>query len=96
MLGVVILGLLVMTHVVSLDGLEDGILRIFLVAALALIGLCVLQGLLFPILISWLVTLKHLIWWVVIIVLVLIAAMLSIRMLIFKSQKASVRTGPPQ
>ncbi len=82
MLAVVIVGLLVMTQAISLEELRTGIGRVFLIALIVLIALCVLKGLLLPILTSWIVTLKHMTGWLVIIVLAIIAAMLLLRMLV--------------
>jgi hypothetical protein len=87
MLAVVIIGLLVMTQAISLEELADGIWRGFLMALSVSIALCVLRGLLLPILASWLVALKEMIWWVVIIALAIIAAMFFLRMLVPKLEK---------
>jgi hypothetical protein len=87
MLGVVIVGLLVIIRVVSLEELGNGILRASLVAMLAIIGLCVLKGVLLPVLISWLVTLRQVSSRIVIIMFAVIALVLVIRMLIFKLQQ---------
>jgi hypothetical protein len=87
MLGVVIVGLLVMTRVISLEELGNGIVRGFLVTALALIGLCVLRGVLLPVLISWLVTLRQMSSWVAIVALAVIALVFAVRMLIFRFQQ---------
>jgi hypothetical protein len=86
-LGVVIVGLLVMTRVISLEELRNGIVRGLLVGALALIGICVLKGLLLPTLISWLVTLRRMSSLVVIIVFAVIALVLVVRMLISRFQQ---------
>jgi hypothetical protein len=87
MLAVVIVGLLVMTQIISLEELRAGIGRVFLMALIMLIALCVLKGLLLPILRSWVVTLKHMTAWLVIIVLAVIAAVLLLRMLVSNFQK---------
>ena len=87
MLGLVIVGLLVMTRFISLEELGNGILRACLVAVLALIGLCVLKGLLLPTLVTWLVTLRQMSSWVVIFVLAVIAVALVIRALISRLQQ---------
>jgi hypothetical protein len=86
-LGVVIVGLLVMTQAISLETLVNGLWRSFLLVVAVLVGLCVLKSLLLPILTSWLVALKQIAWWVVVIVLVLIAAVPVLRMLITKFAK---------
>jgi len=96
MLGIVIVGLLVMTQLISLKNWGNGIWRGFLVIALGLIGFCVLKGLLLPILISWLVILKHMVWWLVIIVLAIIAVVLLGRILISRFEKVVTRTEYPQ
>ncbi len=87
MLAVVIVGLLVMTRAISLEELVCGIGRSFLIVLGGIIALCVLNGLLLPILSSWLVALKQMIWWIVIIVLAVIAAMIVLRMLVSKLEK---------
>jgi hypothetical protein len=87
MLGVVIVGLLVTIRVISLEELGNGILRGLLVAVPALIGLCVLKGVLLPVLVSWLVTLRQMSWRIVIAVFAAITLLIVIRMLIFKLQQ---------
>ena len=83
-LGVVIVGLLVMTRAINPEELGAGILRAIFGAALALLGLCLLKGLLLPILISWLVTLKQMTSLIGIVALAVIALVLSIRVRISK------------
>jgi hypothetical protein len=87
MLAVVIVGLLVMTQAISVQELRAGIGRVLLTALIMLIALCVLKGFLLPILTSWVVALKHMTGWLVIIVLAIIAAMLLLRMLVSNFQK---------
>ena len=87
MLAVVIVGLLIMTRTISLEELGHGIGRAFLIALVVYIALSVLKGFLLPILSSWVVALKHMIGWLVIIVLAIIAAVLLLRMLVSNFQK---------
>jgi hypothetical protein len=82
MLAVVIVGLLVMTQAISLEELRAGIGRVFLMALIVLIALRVLKGILLPILTSWVVALRYVTGWLVIIVLAIIAAILFLRMLV--------------
>ena len=87
MLGVVIVGMLVMTRAISLDELGNAIWRGVLMTVVVLLTLCVLKVLLLPILISSLVMLKHMIWWAVIIGLAIVTALLFIRMLVSKFER---------
>jgi hypothetical protein len=64
-----------MIEALSLEELGRGIGRGFFIALMVLIALGVLKGFLLPILSSWVVALKHMIGWLVIIVLAIIAAM---------------------
>ncbi len=86
-LAVVIVGLLVMTRAISLEELGGGMRRGFLMVLSVLTAFCVLKSLLLPMLSSWVVALKHMIWWLVIIVLAVFAAMLVLRMLVSKLEK---------
>ncbi|MHB8217060.1 MAG: hypothetical protein ACYDDS_13365 [Candidatus Sulfotelmatobacter sp.] len=86
-LAVVTVGLLVMMRAISLEELGDGIGRCFLMVLSVLIALSLLKKFLLPILISWLVTLKQMTWWIVIIVLAIIAAILLLRTLVSNFQK---------
>ena len=87
MLGVVIVGMLVMTGAITLEQLGHAAWRGFLIIVIVLTTLCVLKGLLLPILISSLVMLKHMIWWAVIIGLAIVTALLFIRMLVSKFER---------
>ena len=87
MLGVVIVGMLVMTRAISLEQLGNAAWRGFLMIVIVLTTVCVLKVLLLPILISWLVMLKHMIWWAVIIGLAIVTALLFIRMLVSKFER---------
>jgi hypothetical protein len=87
MLAIIIVGLLIMTRAISLEELANGIWRGFLMTLSVSIALCVLKGLLLPILASWLVALKQMIWWIVIFVLAVMAAMLVLRVLVSKLEK---------
>ena len=87
MLAIVIVGLLVMMRAISLEELGDGIGRSFLIVFGGIIALCVLKGLLLRILTTWLVTLKHTVRWIAIVVLAMIAAMVFLRMLVSKLEK---------
>ena len=87
MLGVVIVGMLVMTGAISLEQLGKAVWRVFLLTLIVLTTLCVLKGLLLPILISSLVMLKHMIWWAVIIGLAIVAVILVLRMLVSKFER---------
>ena len=87
MLAVIIVGLLVMTGVIGVEELGDVIERVFLLALGLLIALCVLKGLLLPVLMSWIVALKQMLWWIVMIVVTIIATMLLLRILVSKLEK---------
>jgi uncharacterized membrane protein YkgB len=92
-LGVVIVGLLVMVRIVTLEQLGNGIWRGFLFIVIALVTLCFLKGLLLPILTLALVTLKHMIWWVLMAGLVIIVAMILLRILVSQFTKWLRRRG---
>ena len=87
MLAIVIVGLLVIMRAISLEELGHMIGRVFLLALSALIAFCLLKDLLLPTLSSWLVTLKQMIWWIVLIGLAIIAAMFFLRMLVSNFRK---------
>jgi hypothetical protein len=87
MLTVVIVGLLVTIQAISLEELGRWIARGFLIALTVFIALCVLKSVLLPILTSRIVTLKQVLWWILIIVLAIIAAMFLLRMLVSNFKK---------
>ena len=76
--------MLVMMGVISLAELGNTIWRGFQMTVIVLTTVCVLKVLLLPILTSWLVMLKHMIWWVVIVGLAIVTALLFLRMLFFE------------
>ena len=82
MLAVVIVGLLVMTQMISLETLGSGIWRCFLIVVVVIIVLWILKGLLLPMLFSWLVGLKQMFLWIAIFGLALVIGLLVLRMLI--------------
>ena len=81
-LAVVIIGLLIMTQVISLEALGNGIWRAFMAVLVGLVAACILKGSLLPILFSWLVGLKQMFLWIAIIGLALVIGLLALRMLI--------------
>jgi hypothetical protein len=86
-LGVVIVGLLVMTQAISLEQVAGAIGRTLLFAVLALIALCILKAFLTMALIAMLWLLKHLVVWLAVIVLVIAAVMFLARILISRLEK---------
>jgi hypothetical protein len=86
-LAVVIVGLLIMIEALSLEELGRGIGLGLLIALTVFFALCVLKSVLLPILTSWIVTLKQMIGWILIIVLAIIAAMFLLRMLVSNFKK---------
>jgi hypothetical protein len=93
-LGIVILGMLVMTQLVSLEELGRAIWRAFITVLLVLIAFCVAKTVLLPILVSWLVGLKQMLLWIAIVVLALVIALLVLRIVISKlAQRPLARDG---
>jgi hypothetical protein len=93
MLGVVIIGLLIMTQVVTLEHVMNAVGRVFLLLVTVLLALCMVQGLLITAATAALVLLKRLMVWLAIIALVIISAMLVARISISKFEKRLPRRG---
>ena len=92
-LAIVIVGLLVMTQLISLEELGNGIWRAFLTVLVSLIAICFLKAVLLPILICWIVRLKQMFLWIAVVVLALVIALLVLRMLISKLAQRSPAKG---
>jgi hypothetical protein len=91
--GIEIVGLLVMTQSISLEELRNGVWRGILLVVMVLVGICALKSLLLPILTSWLVALKQIMWWSFVIVIAVIVASLVLKVLMTKFAKwLSART----
>jgi hypothetical protein len=86
-LAVVVVGILIMTQVLSLEELGSGMWRAFVFLALAFVMVWVLRTVLLPILICVLVWLKSVMLWAVVIVLATIAFMIMLRVLPLKLAK---------
>ena len=93
MLGIVIVGLLVMTQIIGLEQLGRGIWRGFLMIMLTLVALWFLKAVLLPTLICWLVRLKQMFLWIAVVVVALVIALLVLRMLISKLAQRSPAKG---
>jgi hypothetical protein len=78
-LGVLIVGLLVMTQAVSFEQLGHGIWRAFVAIVLVVIGAWLLKSALLPILRCVIVWLKHAMQWALVSVLALTTAILLLR-----------------
>ncbi len=92
MLAIVIVGLLVMTQIISLEELGNAIWQGFLTIVIVLVAICFLKAILLPILISWVVALKQMLVWIAMIVFALVIALLVVRVIISKStQRSSAR-----
>ena len=86
-LGVVTVGLLVMTQAISLEELGNGIWRGVLLVVTVFVGICALKSLVLPILTSWLVALRQIMWWIFLIALAVIAALLLLKVFMTKVAK---------
>lgn len=95
MLAVVIVGMLVMTQVLSLEELVTKICRAFLAVLVVLIAFCIAKTVLLPILVSCLVGLKQMLLWIAIAVFALVIALLVLRIVISKlARRSSERHRP--
>ena len=86
-LGVVIIGILIMTRIISLDQAMNAVARVFLFLVTALLALCMVKGFLLTAAIAALALLKRLVIRLAIIALVIISAMLVARISMSKFQK---------
>lgn len=82
MMVLVVLGMLIMTQIVTLEALTHGFWRGLLLIALGLISICVFKAALLPILICLLLWLKHVMAAVFGIVLTIIALTLTVQITI--------------
>jgi hypothetical protein len=85
-LAVVIVGLLVMTRVITLEQLVSGAGRFLLFVISILVALYFLKAILVAVIIPWLVSLKAVLLWLVLAVLVVITLALIVRITISKFQ----------
>jgi hypothetical protein len=86
-LGIVTIGILIMTRIISLEQVVKATGRVFLLLVTALLALCMVQGFLMTAAMAALVLVKRLMVWLVIIALVIISAMLVARIAISKFEK---------
>ena len=86
-LGIVIIGILIMTRTMSLEQVMNATGRAFLLLVTVLIALCMAKGFLLPAAIAALVLLKRLMLWLAIIALVIISATVVARLSISKFEK---------
>ena len=86
-LGIVTIGLLIMTRFISLEQVVNATGRVFLLLVTVLLALCMVKGFLTAAAIAALVLLKRLMIWLAIIALVIIFAMLVARISISKFEK---------
>lgn len=91
-LAVVLVGLLLITQVLSLEQLGHGISRCLWLIALAFAVVCLLRAVLLPILLCLLVWWKGVMLWALGIVLAMIALLLLPRMLLMKFGNRKTRT----
>ena len=85
-LGIVTLGVLVMTRVITFEQLVSGVGRFLLVVIGMVVALCFLKAILVTVILPWLVSLKAVFLWLVLAVLVVIALALIVRITISKFQ----------
>jgi len=85
-LGIVILGMLVMTQAITFDQLVSGVRRFLIVVIGILVVLCFLKAILVTVILPWLVSLKAALLWLAVAVLVVIALALIVRIAISKFQ----------
>ena len=85
-LAVVMLGLLVMTRVITFEQFVSGVGRFALFVIGMLVALCFLKAVLVTVILPWLVSLKAVFLWVVLAVLGIITLVLIVRMTISKFQ----------
>jgi hypothetical protein len=86
-LGIVIIGILIMTRIISLGQIVNAIGRAFLLLVAVLVALCMLKGLLMTAATALFFVLKRLVVWLAIIALVIIFALLVARIAISKFEK---------
>jgi hypothetical protein len=85
-LAVVILGLLVMTRVITFEQLVSGVGRFLPFVIGLLVALCFLKAVLVAVIVPWLVSLKAVFLWLVLAVLGIITLVLIVRITISKFQ----------
>ena len=83
-LGMVIIGILLMTRVISLETVGNAIGRAFLLLVAVLVALCFGKGILMTSITAAIFLLKRLLVWLAIIALVIGFAMLLVRLAIYK------------
>jgi len=87
--GVVVIGLFVTVQAISLEQVASALGRGFLLLILALTMLCMMKGVIVPMVVAALVALQHWLAWFVMIVLVVVFGMLVIRWWMFLFNKRS-------
>lgn len=85
-LGIVILGVLVMTQAITFDQLANGVGRFLIVVIGMVVLLCFLKAILVTLILPWLVSLKAVLLWLAGAVFVVIALALVVRIAISKFQ----------
>ena len=83
-LGVVIVGILLMTRVISLEQVGNAIGRALLLLVALVLALCYVKGMVMAVFTAALFLLKRLLVWLAIIALVIAFAMLIVRLTIYK------------
>jgi len=84
-LGVVIAGSLIMVQAITFDALVSSVGRLLLFVMMALVSACVLKMLVVSVVLPWLVSLKALFLWLVLVAIAVIALALVVRFTASKS-----------
>ncbi|MGB9236806.1 MAG: hypothetical protein WCC04_20550 [Terriglobales bacterium] len=79
MLGIVILGMLIMTRTVTLGQVAETVGRLFTLVLGVLITLCLLRALVIAVVAPWLLSLKAAVGWLAIVLLAIIALALIVQ-----------------
>jgi len=82
--GIVILGLLIMTQVITLEEVAGTIGRLFGLVVVVLVSLCLLRVLVAAIIVPWLVSLKATFLWIAIVLTIVIILAVVVRIAIFR------------
>ena len=93
-LGVLILGILVMTQKVTLEQLVGGLGRLLFVGLGSLVALCLLRVLI-AISVPWLASLKHVFFWLAVAALAVLALALLERIAVSNLQRWVTPSGDP-
>ena len=96
MLGIVILGILVMTQAITLEQLVDAAGRLFLVLLGSLITLCLLRVLLIAVILPWLLSFKNMFFWLALAALAVLALALVVRITVSKLKSRVALSGNSQ